>query len=427
MINQLVVLNTVQANGADAFVDNQGRFNVNGIGAIPAASVLDVVKIPSSAEQIKKQLITCTSSNSSTYNFVINGYAMSTGLPVNKTITFTSPLVSSTAIVSAGITAAVNLLTDFNVTATDTGSGVVSFIAKTATAACPFAPMFNIQNGDSKITVTAVAATSFTAPPAGGRTAQGYAIIADLGTVTSIVVTDPGMGYLSAPTATVSGGGGGTSGSATTVIFEGEVVGIASVTAGSGYTCREGYTVVGTPAALIAKYGYVASTPNAPGAPAYPALANLTSGYTYTEWIISYTVAPISGITTFAQTSTTGQISILVYESATNAATLNSPWSTLTNLRKGFRSSMADSVATIAFANASGALVDIDCTSTSLALENIQSNDIVALSASAYALVLQPSVILAGTVAIDKAIGYAIGGDESAATMKVVKRYPISR
>jgi hypothetical protein len=88
---------------------------------------------------------------------------------------------------------------------------------------------------------------------------------------------------------------------------------------------------------------------------------------------------------------------------------------------------MADSVATIAFTSATGALVDIDCTSSSLAFENIQSNDIVALSADAYALVLQPSVILGGTVAIDKAIGYAIGGNESAATMKVVKRYPISR
>jgi hypothetical protein len=338
MINQLVVLNTVQANGADAFVDNQGNFNVNGIGALPAASVSDVVKIPSSAEQIKKQLITCTSSNSSTYTFVINGYAMSTGLPSVKTVTWTSPAVSTTALVSAGITATVNAISDFNVTATDTGSGVVSFIAKTATAACPFAPMFNLQNADTKITVTAVAATTFTAAPTGGRTATGYAIIADGGTVTSIVVTDPGMGYIAAPAIAVTGGGG-TLGAATTIIFEGEVVGVAAPTAGSGYTCREGYQVVGTPAALIAKYSYVASTPNAPGAPAYPALANLTSGYTYTEWIVSFQVGQPGGITTFAQTVTTGQISILVYESATNAATLNSAYGTLNNLRKGYRAS----------------------------------------------------------------------------------------
>jgi hypothetical protein len=427
MINQLVVLNTVQANGADAFVDNQGNFNVNGIGALPAASVSDVVKIPSSAEQIKKQLITCTSSNSSTYTFVINGYAMSTGLPSVKTVTWTSPAVSTTALVSAGITATVNAISDFNVTATDTGSGVVSFIAKTATAACPFAPMFNLQNADAKITVTAVAATAFTAAPTGGRTATGYAIIADGGTVTNVIITDGGMGYLTAPTATVSGGGG-TLGAASTIIFEGEVVAINAVTAGSLYTCREGYQVVGTPAALIAKYSYVASTPNAPGAPAYPALANLTSGYTYTEWIISLQFGQPGGITTFAQTVTTAQVSILVYESATNAATLNSAWGTINNLRKGYRAAFVSSgTATAAVTAATGVLA---FATANVSPMGIKGGDLLVIGTGAFpntATSIASVLLSISSNTVGLSLPPSVATDVAATVFTGVKRDPISR
>lgn len=359
MINQLTVLNTVSANGASAMVDNNGNLNVTGISMpIPAATVLDVQRLPSNAEQIKRQRISFSSVNSYTYVFTIKGYSLSSGVPVTQVISWTSSASNSTALTSAAITALVNSYADFNVEATDIGSGVVALAGVTATATCPNAPIFDVYESDPNITPTAVASVSFTAAPTGGRTATGIPVINDAGAVTGIIITDGGMGYLAAPTATVSNGGG-TSGSATTILFEGEVVQIGTVTAGSGYVGRPGVLVQGTPAAIIAKYGYVASTPNSPGAPDYPALANLTSGATYTEWIISYQVSNISGITTFAQTTGTNQISILVNESATNAASLNSVWGTLWNLRKGYTVSIVDSGAsnTAGITAATGAVV----------------------------------------------------------------------
>ncbi len=46
-------------------------------------------------------------------------------------------------------------------------------------------------------------------PPASGRTASGIAVTNSSGVVTSIVITDPGTGYTSEPTFTISGGGTG--------------------------------------------------------------------------------------------------------------------------------------------------------------------------------------------------------------------------
>lgn len=429
MINQLVVIQstsgtvgTIQDNGADAFVDNAGRFNVAGAAAIPAASVIDVVKISSATEQVKKQRITCTSANNATYTFVLKGFAMSTGLPTVKTVTWTSSSANTVDLTSAGITATVNAISDFNVTATDITGGVVAFIAKTATPACFNAPLFSIQNADTKIVVSPVLTVSFAAAPAGGRTAQGYPLVSDAGAVTAVIITDGGDGYMTAPAITVSSGAA----TATCLIFEGEVISTSITGAGAGYVNREGYLVVGTPAALIAKYGNPVITPNTPGAVAYPQLSLLTSGYTYTEWIVSYQLGQPGGITTFAQTVTTGQISILVYESATNVAPLNAVWGTLNNLRKGYGANIITSLGNVAFANTAGALSDVVCI-TSMATEALKVNDQVGYSLTSYGTVLQPSVILAGTVAITSGIGATIGGNVAAASAKIVKRRPISR
>src|SRR5262249_60279472 len=48
---------------------------------------------------------------------------------------------------------------------------------------------------------------TFSAPPAGGTTATGTAVITN-GVVTAVNVTNPGSGYTTPPTITVTGGGG---------------------------------------------------------------------------------------------------------------------------------------------------------------------------------------------------------------------------
>ncbi len=68
---------------------------------------------------------------------------------------------------------------------------------------------------------------AFEAAPAGGRTAKGYAVMV-ANAVDSIVVTDGGMGYLSAPTVSFSGGGG--SGAAGTALIDRGSLGVVDVT-----------------------------------------------------------------------------------------------------------------------------------------------------------------------------------------------------
>lgn len=57
--------------------------------------------------------------------------------------------------------------------------------------------------------VQATTTVSFTAAPAGGRTAVGFALVSAAGVVTQVVITDQGLGYTAAPTVTITGAGTG--------------------------------------------------------------------------------------------------------------------------------------------------------------------------------------------------------------------------
>lgn len=56
---------------------------------------------------------------------------------------------------------------------------------------------------------------SFSAAPAGGRTAQGLPVISAAGALTAVIVTDQGLGYTAAPTITITGAGTGAAATAT--------------------------------------------------------------------------------------------------------------------------------------------------------------------------------------------------------------------
>jgi hypothetical protein len=348
MINQLTVLNTVQANGADAIIDNLGALNITGAGSLPAAGVTNVEIIPSSAEQIQKATLTFTSANSTVYTFIIGGYAMSTNAYTAKIVTFTSAASATTSTISAQATAAVNALSDFNVTASDSGSGVVVLTAKTATPTCSDAPIFTVSENDNNIAVTAVATATCTAAPTGGRTAVLEPVFNTSGVMTSIRIVDGGQGYLALPTVTIANGAGAGSSAptATAVIFEGAVVRIV-FSAGTtyAYTAYKGFVVVGTGAALKRKYNYTANTAQAATASNYSALANAVDASVYTEVIVSYTTAPIMNNTSYSSPVITGQVSVIVLESATNAALLTSAYGVFANLAKGYSTSIQAMVA----------------------------------------------------------------------------------
>lgn len=383
MINQLVVLNSPAANGADASVDNLGNLVITGADAIPASSIVDVVAIPAQAEQAKKQVLTFTSENSATYSFLINGYSKANGNAVQKLVQWQSSSANTTALTSAAITAIINAFSDFNVSAENTSAGVVTLTASTyaSNPNCPFASQFTIAESDSKLTVTDPLTLTFTAAPTGGRTATGYAVVADGGTVTSIVITDCGSGYLAAPSVTFAGGGG-SSAAATGIIFEGEVVATTISNAGSGYTSRIGVVPVGTVQSLQnIEYNYVANSLQSNTAPSYPQLSQLVSGATYNQFIISYNINKRSGNTTFTQTTTTGQIAVLVRTGQTNTAVYSDAgYGVFANLRKGWRSTYQAAVAlngstavtTTTYVVATGALT------LSAAVSNgIKGNDLV--------------------------------------------------
>lgn len=440
MINNIAVINSPAQYGTDVYVDSVGRLNVNGIGAIPASSVLDVQRIAATSEQICVRRLTFTGANSTTYTFSIAGYSMQSGAAVTNPISFISAASASATTVAQQAINAINNLANFNVSAiaadgsTTANSGVVVLIAKTATDACPNAPLFVISEADSNIAETAISTVTFAAPPSGGRTAQGYLVVTTDGytagssTVASIVITDPGEGYVSAPTITISASpSGGTLATATAVLFEGEVVSTVITNAGTGYWVRSGQLVVGTPAAIWRKNSYVALTPNAPSAPDYAALSTLVSGATYTEFVVSYQVAPISGNTTFAQTTKTGQFSVYVRNGQTHSGYLTAFWGNLVNLRKGYRVQwVSSSTGTIAATAATGALTFATVVPTTL---GIKPNDIFVVGTGAFPSASDSGAGVIMTITSGTA-GFSLPIDStniSAAAYVAAKRAPISR
>lgn len=341
MINFFNVLDTVTANSADFQVTANGNLNITGLPQIDAGSITNIEVIPASAEQIKKQTLTFTAANSTYYSFNIQGYALSTGTAVTKTVYFTSAAAATTSTISAQAAAAVEALSDFNVGATDSGSGVIVLTASAATATCPNAPLFNIIEANSNIALTTDATATCAAAPTGGVTAILEPVFNSSGVMTSIRIINRGAGYLAAPAITIANGAGAGSSAptATCTIFEGEVVAV-QFTAGTSYayTAYEGFTVVGTGAAIKAKYGYIANANNRAVPTAFQKLSSLTDAYNYTEIIISYTTNPPAGTTQYTTTTNTAQASLCVYESATNANDIIAAgYGSVANLRKGYR------------------------------------------------------------------------------------------
>jgi len=429
-IKAISVINTAVALGADCIVDKKGNANITGVPfTLTASNIQSVTRIPSQVGQFQKQIVTYTADNSYTYTITIEGNNTTTGSPLSQTVSYISDTTGTSAEISAGVTALVNGFSGFSVSATDSGSGVV---ALAGTAAYP---TFTVYENDAKIAVTAMLTAAVGAPTSTGATATMIPIVSNAGAVTGAIITNGGSGYMAAPNIILSGGAG-SSGALVAIISNGSVVAV-TLTAGSGYTCRMPIAVAGTPAAILLKYDNP-STTNTANAYAFASLANLTSGYTYTEWQINYNSFVGGGKPNFAQTTNLDRVVVLVYEDFsvnTLVNTLNSSsWGTLANLSQGYRCEMIAAGADVAVAtnvatrNGGSFLTELlrggDLIGNNVAA-NASNTALSGASGNLCAEVLIPYAASTTALALTATSALVTGSDITSAAAYVVHRYSL--
>ena len=91
----------------------------------------------------------------------------------------------------------------------------------------------------------ATASVTFSAPPSGGTTATGT-VQTTGGVVTNITITDPGSGYVTAPTVTITDSGSGVNATASSLLSYFPTTGLVA-----GVAFLDAYVFVGTPAGRV--------------------------------------------------------------------------------------------------------------------------------------------------------------------------------
>ena len=91
----------------------------------------------------------------------------------------------------------------------------------------------------------ATASVTFSAPPSGGTTATGT-VQTTGGVVTNITITDPGSGYVTAPTVTITDSGSGVNATASSLLSYFPTTGLIA-----GVAFLDAYVFVGTPAGRV--------------------------------------------------------------------------------------------------------------------------------------------------------------------------------
>jgi len=230
-------------------------------------------------------------------------------------VAINNPVAAVAGVITITPTATDSTLYSFNIVGTSKATGIpktmivtyTSGVGATATTICN--AFRTIINADSDFSIAAT------------------------GTATLILTSATGTN----PDFTV----GGTSNSITSV-------GSASATTIypnlSAVNTTAGVSPIGTVAQLQTKYGYTSN----PNAVSYPALANLTTGYYYTEVIISYNDIIKSSSNGFNKTVATKDAVLLVQQGTTagTVATTNyndllGTYGTITGLAAGYKVSIA--------------------------------------------------------------------------------------
>jgi hypothetical protein len=310
MISAIKVLNSVTALGTDVSVGSDGIVNIASVETVDAYNLRGVSVTVPQTEVLGIVTITPTAASLAVYNFYINAFSLSTGLPKVLNVSFTSASGADATTISNQARAIINADTDLSVIASGTAT-----IVLTAKATQPF-----------------------------------FVVGGLLANVDS---------YSSA--------------SATTIA--------TNLSAANG---TAGRAVRGSVAYLQNKYAYSASG----NALNYNELALLTSGFFYTEVVISYITTTPSGSGAFKGEISTLEAVVLVKANSdgcssvfttTNYADLLGSYGTIPALAAGYRAVISAPATTTAAVTVTTGAIALSGGAATFATLGAQSGDYIVI------------------------------------------------
>ena len=126
MISAIKVLNSVTALGTDVSVGSDGIVNIASVETVDAYNVRGVSVTVPQTEVLGIVTITPTPASLTEYNFYINAFSLSTGLPKVLNVSFTSASGADATTISNQARAIINADTDLSVIASGTATIVLT-------------------------------------------------------------------------------------------------------------------------------------------------------------------------------------------------------------------------------------------------------------------------------------------------------------
>jgi hypothetical protein len=315
MISAIKVLNSVTALGTDVSVGSDGILNIASVATVDAYNVRGVSVTLPRAEVSGVVTITPTAANLTDYNFYINAFSLSTGLPKVLNVSFTSASGADATTISNQARAIINADTDLSV----------------------------IASGTATIVLTA-------------KVSQPFFVVGGL-----LANIDS---YSSAGATTIA----------------------TNLSAANG---TAGVSVRGSVAYLQNKYAYSANG----NALNYNELALLTSGYYYTEVVISYITTTPSGSGAFKGEISTLEAVVLVRfdTAATTPSTANyndllGTYGTIPALAAGYRAVISAPATTTAEVTVTTGAIALSGGAATFATLGAQSGDYIVIGTNITAI-----------------------------------------
>jgi hypothetical protein len=379
MIHSVKVLNTVTALGTDVSVDSNGILNMAGVATTEGYNLRNVTINTPVAPVNGVITLTPGAAASAVVTFTINAFSKATGLPKTMIVNYTAGASTSAPLQSAQIRAIVNADSDFTVVATGTSTVVL-------TSATGFSPEFSVGGTSASLSsmlspvgvVTASSTTTVLTVTAvtSGALSAGQVLTGSsfAGTITEqLSGTIGGIGTYS-----ISGGAVQASATATGTY----PTGVTLFTGVTGSITTQGVIAVGTPAILREKYGYNSNT----NSMTYSDMANLTTGYYYTEVIIDYLGTGYSGSSAFKGEISTNQTVVFVRfdtaattPSTTNYLDLLGSYGTVTALQAGYRAVLSSPATTTAAVTVTTGAIALASGAVTFATLGAQSGDYIVI------------------------------------------------
>ena len=315
MISAIKVLNSVTALGTDVSVGSDGIVNIASVETVDAYNLRGVSVTVPQTEVLGIVTITPTAASLAVYNFYINAFSLSTGLPKVLNVSFTSASGATATTISNQARAIINADTDLSV----------------------------IASGTATIVLTA-------------KVSQPFFVVGGL-----LANIDS---YSSAGATTIA----------------------TNLSAANG---TAGVSVRGSVAYLQNKYAYSANG----NALNYNELALLTSGYYYTEVVISYITTTPSGSGAFKGEISTLEAVVLVRfdTAATTPSTANyndllGTYGTIPALAAGYRAVISAPATTTAAVTVTTGAIALSGGAATFATLGAQSGDYIVIGTNITAI-----------------------------------------